>query len=366
MLTASLPVVPCRLDYDSLDLQSFVPGAVIRLQGAFHTISDPFRAPALALSGLFSPVGSLIDKLRVALLRTELLRTSVADILDPTSPHVSAAEYLAKKGFSPDFVNAFFRPFYRGIFLFPLADQSAKMLQFVFRMFAEAPVSLPANGIGAVAEQMRKKLPANVDIHLNTPVSSVVAGSVQARDKKYSAPVVIVATDGPVAARLLQTRISTRSSGGSICLYFSSERPSPVERPMLVLNANGDSDGPVNNMFVPSQVAPSYAPPGKTLISTTVVGNEIHRNDDELELAVREQLKKWFGDEEVDQWSLLRIYRIPHALPAQTPNFCFDEDTALENGLFVCGDHRGSPTLHGAMLSGRMAALQALTEPSLV
>lgn len=355
-------VLRYSLDYDCLNLQRFIPGATIRLDGAFHTISDPFREPLLALSGLFSPVGSLVDKLRVALLRMELLSIPLADILNPAAPHVSAADYLAKKGLSPDFVSAFFRPFYGGVFLFPLADQSAKMVQFLFRMFAEAPASLPARGIGAVAEQMRAALPTNVDIQLNTPASSVKPGQVQANEDKYSAPVVIVATEGPAAARLLGTQIRTPGSLSSICLYFTSDRPSPVTRPILVLNGNGECDGPVNNMFVPSQVAPAYAPQGKTLISTTIVGYGQGRSDDELENAVRVHMTKWFGREEVDQWSLLRVYRIPHALPAQSPDFDFNKGTSLGNGLFVCGDHRNSPTLHGAMLSGRLAASEALTQ----
>lgn len=350
-----------RLHYDQLNLQPFLPGATIRLQGAFHTISDPFRAPLLALSGVFAPVGSLVDKLRVALLRTELLATSVSDILDPNAPHISTADYLTKKGFSQEFVQAFFRPFYRGIFLFPLADQSAKMLRFVFRMFSEAPAALPASGIGAVAEQMRETLPDNVDIHLNTPVLSVDSGSVQTTKEEHSSPIIIVAVEGPAAERLLGAQIPTARSGGSICMYFSSETPPPIERPILVLNGDGDKDGPVNNMFVPSQVAPSYAPAGKTLISTTIVEDKLNRNDNELEVAVRQQMKKWFGAE-VDDWSLLKVYRIANALPAQSPDFCFDQDTSLGGGVYVCGDHRNSPTLHGAMLSGRLAAEKALSD----
>lgn len=234
------------------------------------------------------------------------------------------------------------------------------MFRFIFRMFAEAPASLPAAGIGAVAKQMRKSLPSNVDLRLNSPVCKVSEGHVQVGEEVYDAPVVILATEGPEAVRLLGSRISTTSSRGSICLYFSSDRPSPVDEPILVLNGDGPEDGPVNNMFVPSQVAPSYAPAGKTLISTTIVGDELGQSDKALEEAVRRQMSKWFGAEEVGHWVHLATYRIPHSQPSQSPDFVFERETCLGDGLFVCGDHRNSPTLHGAIMSGRAAAKEAL------
>jgi hypothetical protein len=35
---------------------------------------------------------------------------------------------------------------------------------------------------------------------------------------------------------------------------------------------NGDRTGPINNLCVPSNVAPAYAPPGQSLVSVSVVG----------------------------------------------------------------------------------------------
>ena len=66
-----------------------------------------------------------------------------------------------------------------------------------------------------------------------------------------------------------------------------------------------------------AQVAPSYAPAGKTLVSVSTVGTLDELSDAALEAAVRAQLGAWFGAKETEEWSLLRVYRIPFAQPNQ-------------------------------------------------
>jgi hypothetical protein len=141
------------------------------------------------------------------------------------------------------------------------------------------------------------------------------------------------------------------------CLYFAAEKP-PIEEAILVLNP--DRRKPVNNLCVPSNVAPSYAPPGGSLISTSVLGALTSSNAD-LERHVRGQLSSWFGSA-VDKWEHVRTYRIPHALPAIEPRWTPgpDRPTKVRAGLYVCGDHREYPSIQGAMASGRRAAEQVI------
>ena len=117
---------------------------------------------------------------------------------------------------------------------------------------------------------------------------------------------------------------------------------------------NGDGQRPFNNLCVPSQVTASYAPPGGSLISVTALNL---RHQDELRLAVRDHLRAWFGPV-VSQWKHLRTQWIPHALPAQSP-FALSpvvKPARVREGIYVCGDHRHTASLHGAMESGRLAA----------
>jgi hypothetical protein len=127
-----------------------------------------------------------------------------------------------------------------------------------------------------------------------------------------------------------------------------------VDEPILVLN--GEGLGVVNNLCVPSLVAPTYAPPGAVLISATVLG--IPAIDDHpLESSVRQELQEWFGVQ-VQTWRHLRTYRIPFALPAQAPPALSPvaKSPRKRDGLRVCGDYLDTASIQGAMVSGRRAA----------
>ena len=112
----------------------------------------------------------------------------------------------------------------------------------------------------------------------------------------------------------------------------------------------------MNNVCVPGAVAPAYAPSGAALISVTVL-EEVALKDTALEAAVRTQLSDWFGSS-VNRWQHLRTYRLPQALPAQAPPALSSPQrpVRLHSGLYVCGDHRETASIHGAMVSGRRAA----------
>jgi hypothetical protein len=115
-------------------------------------------------------------------------------------------------------------------------------------------------------------------------------------------------------------------------------------------------EGPVNELAVPSSVAAGYAPEGRSLVSVSAVGEQAGRSD--LLEAVRTQLSGWFGATTVDGWRHLATRSIEHALPDFAPGR-FEPGglpARLDNDLYVCGDHRESPSIQGALVSGRKAA----------
>jgi phytoene dehydrogenase-like protein len=125
-------------------------------------------------------------------------------------------------------------------------------------------------------------------------------------------------------------------------------------QPYLILN--GDGKGWINSLTIPSLVAPSYAPPGQSLISVVVVGH-LSSDGDTVEAAVRGQLSAWFGAK-VRNWRHLKTYRITHALPAQPPPMP-DPTRAVTSpkpGIFVCGEYGSVPGIQWALRSGRHAA----------
>lgn len=56
------------------------------------------------------------------------------------------------------------------------------------------------------------------------------------------------------------------------------------------------------------------------------------------------------------RWHLLRADVIRHALPAHPAGQPLRQPVALGGGRYVCGDHRDTPSIQGALVSGRRAA----------
>jgi phytoene dehydrogenase-like protein len=350
VLLTAYPEARRVLDFERLGLRPFESGALIRKDGRFSRVADPFRHPVRAFESLRDAPGSVPDKLRVARLRRRLSHGSINEVL--TAPQVTTAEALRLEGFSSGLVEAFFRPFLGGIFLDPSLETSSRLFAFVFKLFSEGEAALPAGGMQAIPRQLAEDLPDGA-VRYGATVESVGPGHVVvAGGEQLEAASVVVAADGPEAARLTGA-VEAPAPRAVTTLHYAAGR-SPVGEPILVLN--GEGSGPVNDLCVPSDVAPSYAPPGAALVSATVLGIP-SLEDAELDLAVRAQLRDWFGAQ-VDEWRLLRALRIPFALPAQPPAVLAtaERPVRLREGLFVCGDHRDTASLQGAMLSGRRAA----------
>src|SRR3954451_17441849 len=62
VLLTAYPEARRLLNYQSLKLRTFSPGALIRMDGKSHRISDPFRQPWTLPATHFSAVGNLKDK----------------------------------------------------------------------------------------------------------------------------------------------------------------------------------------------------------------------------------------------------------------------------------------------------------------
>ena len=357
VLLTAYPECKKMLDYEKLKLSNFTPGALVFQGGHLHTVADPFRVPLAVVPTLLSPIGSLADKMKVWVLKEDLIDKPLADIF--SRGETQTREELKKLGFSQEFIQRFFTPFFGGIFLESDLTTSSKMFEFVFSMFSQGHAALPADGMQAIPEQLVSKIPADA-VMLNSRVINVGDDFVELDSgRTLKARAIVVATDGPEANKLLKG-VPPVESHAVTCLYYEAGEP-PVKDPMLLLNGSGK--GKVNNVCVPTNVAPSYGN-GKThLVSVSVLGNPF--NDDQADTAVKNELQEWFGSNAAT-WRLLRIYRIVNALPDQKPPKLekAQRDVQLSKGLFVCGDHRDNGSLNGALASGKRAAEAVIAELS--
>jgi len=349
ILLTAYPQVRARIDLQALELGLFEPGAVVRSGAGLDRLSDPRRRPSELLGTLSAPVGTTVDKLRAALLVGEVLRRPVGELL--RHPDVSTAERLRRAGFSERFIDSFWRPLFAGIQLDPGLEVSSRRFELILKMLARGATGLPRRGIGAIAAQLAARLPAG-SVRTGARVARLEGRTaVLADGERVGGRALIVATEGPAAHQLIGARVPDPGSRAAACCWFASAQP-PHLGPTLLLD--GSSGGPVLNVVVMSEVQPSYAPPGRSLVAAAVPGPRALERG--LAGRVGEQLAGWFGSMAGD-WEHLRTDVIPHGQPAQTPPLDPRRRVALGEGLFVCGDHRDTASIQGAMFSGERTAL---------
>ena len=370
VLFTAYPAARRHLDLEGLKLRVFEPGALLVKDGKRYEIADPMRNPNKLLPGMLNPLISTADKLRVLRLVRQVTGLSTAEIFGtkdvPAGEDETTEDYLRDLGFSEEgFIDHFARPFYGGIFLDRSLRTSARMFKFTFKMLATGATILPAEGMQCIPDQLVAALPPNT-VRYNARVADLlieegkVRGVRLASGERLNAEQVVVATDGPTATALTGLPVPS-TPVGSVCLYFSGDERLYTQRKIL-LNANGN--GLVNNAVLLTNIAPTYAPPRKHLLSATVLGNP-QVDDETLARHCLGELARWFMESDLSGWKFLAAYRIPYSQFAQEPGV-FDtlpsNRTSIE-GLYLAGEYTESSSIHGAMHSGEKTAA-AITSPS--
>ncbi|MUP45975.1 FAD-dependent oxidoreductase [Gramella sp. BOM4] len=346
VLLSEYPKVKQYLDLESLDVVDLLPGAVIFKDSKLSRLGDPTREPSLLLSSILSNVASISDKYRIFRLYLDLKNKSLKEIFEEKES--TTLEYLKEKGFTEKVIANFFRPFFSGIFLEPDLKTSSRMFCFVFKMFGEGKALIPRKGMGEISKYLAAKL-KNTKIHFNCPVKEVTDSQIiLENEEKVSSHFTIIATEAaPLISNLRNQQISWKSCH---CFYFTTKTKRFEGR---IIGLIADDSALINNIFYHSSL--EEEPVEGDLISVTIVKpTELNKN--ELELRVRQELKKLCGIE-VDK--LLKHYKIPKALPdiRQLQYEIMPTETRLNNRIFLAGDQLLNGSQNAAMLSGERAAL---------
>jgi phytoene dehydrogenase-like protein len=358
ILLTDYPEARRMFDYGALDLKCFRSGAVIRLaDGRETTLENPLQNPAAAFTALASPIGTFGDKLLIARLALQLQNQTPEQLLD--QPAVTTLEFLRRYGWSEQIIDNFFRPFFGGVYLDRELSTASNFFGFVFQQFVKGDAAVPALGIQQLPEQLASRLPTG-SVRLNTPVVAVLDQGRAVRlasGETLAAATVVVATDGPAAARLLGTDLVTlgepTAARYTTCTYFATTGRTPSHGHRL-LHLNAAPDALMHNVAFPAEVSPAYAPPGQKLVSVSTHG-EHGLSDEELTARLRTELAAWFGPV-AQTWRHLRTYHVAHALPAYGPGQPMQQPLKLAEALFRCGDWAAYPSLNAALGTGRQVA----------
>jgi phytoene dehydrogenase-like protein len=332
------------LDLDALRLGWFERGAVVRVDGRAHRVVDPRQRPSEAIGTATAPIGSLRDKAALAAFSLRAGYAPVGRLL--AAREQTAERSLRAAGVGDTALERFFRPFLAGVLLEDELTTSSRYLDLLWRSFVRGSIGLPADGMQAVGEQLAGRL-GEGRLHLHRAVRAVAPRSVLTDAGRWSADAVVIATDPATAAQLLPA--VDASAPRQVTTHFHVLPASPWSAPLIVL---GQPGGRLVNTVVLSDAQPRYSPDGRALVASSTL---TPTGEEEVRAAIAEAHGVAASD--LDH---LTSVTVPGAQPAAVPPLRLRRPVDLGDGVYVCGDHRDTPSIQGAMASGARAARTVL------
>ena len=305
-----------------LNLYLLPPGFEIHIDGKNLLLGD-FRRDIRYLPGdLSRTTGSIREK-------CEFLRYIVRKPGD--EPFGQA---MRKSG---SFYRNVIKGFLDGVFLTDSDDVSSRVAHDLLRWFVKESPGLPALGV----EALPRALAHNLDIRVDCEVTKIQDKKIKTSHGTFSADYIVLACDPNSTLRLIESP-STRMN--SCTTWYHSVPSGAISSKHLKVTTKGK----LLNSVAISNVAPSYAPKGSTLISSTALHSI-------PEIEIRNELAQAWGLSASDL-SFIRLYEIKNALPFHGPQKPLQMLQKITERLVVAGDYYSFPSQQGAMASGRKAA----------
>jgi phytoene dehydrogenase-like protein len=311
----------------------------------------PGRQVSVPRSRSGAPLGTAVDQARLGAALTRLAATPAERLL--ARPELPAGEALAARGLPARTIDGFLRPLLAALLCDPDLRTSSRCADLALRAFAGGRLCVPEGGAEALPERLAQMLPAGT-VHTGVRVTSVSTTSVTtAEHGEIRCRAVLVATDARAAAALLPG-LRVPDFHPVTVVHHTTDEP-PGTGASLLLDA--DLGGPVAHTAVVSRVDPSRAPAGRALVSSTVLG----RPPGDVDTAVRTHLARLYGVSTA-RWETLAVHHTAEAVPAMRPPHDLRRPVRLLAGLYVCGDHRDTSTVQGALHSGHRASAAILAD----
>lgn len=287
------------------------------------SIGDPRFHPLLAMR---SPLGSLREKLSV-----------LAFLGDKSKESRSLEAALIGAGVG-DFYQNLLKPFLRGVFLTELTNVDSSYGREILKGFVVGDSGLPRAGAGALTQAIGARVES---VHLESPIDSI---------SQFQGRKVIVATDARTADRLLGTNTQINFAKSTTWYHEISDQLISSRRLRLTSAAS-----PLVNSIALSNLVSEYAPAGKALISSSSIST---LSDEE---AVKEIAKFW--ELSPSDFSLIKRYEIENSLPIFSPGSTSSlASSQYSENIFRAGDYLTAGSQNGALLSGRLAAMELLAQ----
>ncbi len=353
VLNPAYPELRRAVDLSALNLQEFEAGVAVRQERGTARYVHPLRHPAQT-PGMFAKaelgLGDLVAVTRWAApaLRPKALKSS-------RRTDRSLAEALNRAGVRGE-VRRVIERFLAGVLLDATGSSSNAFALLLARTFALGVPALPADGMQALPTLMASALTERISLNRNVSRIDKDADGyrVFAQDHTIRTRHVVVATDPLAAAGL--TDEAAPSMHSVVTDWWSTDQP-VAGSATLWIDGRPRAHGPVLNTAVISAAAPTYAPPGRHLIAASALPAQDGTTTPET--VTRRHAADILGLDSGD-WTLLVRHEIRHALPAQLPPLTVRRPVRTSSGMWLCGDHRDTASIQGALVSGRRTAQQIL------
>lgn len=284
------------------------------------SIGDPRFHPLL---GARSPLGSLFEKLAVLKFMGEKPNSSL-----------SLRDALLASG-TGNFYENLLEPFLRGVFLAEPALIDSSYGREIIKTFIHGDSGLPRAGVGALTEALGARVEM---VYLNTPIDSL---------EQFAGKKIILAADAHTTARLAQSPFNG-SFTDSFNWYHALPSGLVASKRLRITSTKN----PIVNSIAVSNIVSEYAPEGKTLISSTAI-SEIS------DVEALSEISKFWGIAP-SEFEFVKRYEIKNALPIFTPGSKGINSARISDNIFIAGDYLTAGSQNGAMLSGRLAAMESL------
>ncbi len=348
VLNPAYPALQRAVPVGDLRLQPFDAGVVVRRDHDrvkwVHPLRQPREVPRMLMRGGLSPrqVAALLrwaaPALRPRVLTAAHHDTNLRDALDHCGVDGITRRVLDR--------------FLAGVLLDDTGSTSNAFALLLTRMFALGVPGLPADGMQALPALLATPISDRIHLlHKVTHISRAGADwAVTDGDVTVRAREVVVAADAPASSVL--TGAPPPAMKGVVTDWWAVDELPP--RPaMLSVDGRAEPRGPVLNTAVISSAAPTYAPPGRHLIAASALIGPQRRTPPEAVL--RQHAADILGLDAA-AWTLVARHEIPDALPAQPAPLVVRRPVRSPDGLWLCGDHRDTASIQGALVSGRRVA----------
>ena len=351
VLLDSYPTARRLLDLPALEPRYFQSGALMVGEGREERLLNPLRHPEGLLPAISGKSFSLREKASLAIHAAfQILRSDEALLRRETGR--SSMEELRRLGLNGAVLEKFLRPFFAGVFLDNDLGTDSSVLRYDLKKFSLGRALLPARGMGEITRQLASRLPAGRQRY-DSPVASLewkgnrVAAVILHQGERIPCDAVVLATDEEASRRLLGLP-SGRFWCSTSTLYFTGAEP--LYDGALIVLPEGRARI-VRHFTDLTNIAPEYAPPGRRLLSATILNHP----EGDARAAARAEITAHFPA--LQEWDFLKEVRIRRAIPSQTPGFhSLRPPLQPAANVLLAGDQVSTAGIDSALASGLRTA----------